>query len=244
MGDLSWLIGVGLNLVGSIMINAGTNIMKLGHNRRAALLARDGTSTVSIINPSQTQPRPSAQQSNPVETSSHHSEIELHELPANDQTSNGSKPTTNDKDVKLSHHSSTPASVHEVDDVVESDQDDAIIEDEILDEKLSTTQPDEKKSSKKKKDAVPPVWKTPTWIIGLVMFIVGNCLNFASFAFAAQSLLASLGAIQFVSNVIFARFVLGERITWRILLATGLIVVCFFFKYSCYYFGFFLLGYR
>ncbi|KAI8469173.1 MAG: magnesium transporter [Monoraphidium minutum] len=33
----SWLIGVGVNLVGSILINLGTNVMKLGHNKRAAL---------------------------------------------------------------------------------------------------------------------------------------------------------------------------------------------------------------
>ncbi|KIY99135.1 hypothetical protein MNEG_8826 [Monoraphidium neglectum] len=32
-----WLIGVGVNLVGSILINLGTNVMKLGHNKRAAL---------------------------------------------------------------------------------------------------------------------------------------------------------------------------------------------------------------
>ena len=46
-----------------------------------------------------------------------------------------------------------------------------------------------------------------------------------SFGFAAQSLLAALGSVQFVSNVVFARFVLGERVTWRVLGATALIVV-------------------
>jgi len=31
--------------------------------------------------------------------------------------------------------------------------------------------------------------------------------SFASFAFAAQSLLSALGVVQFISNIIFGRFV-------------------------------------
>ena len=62
------------------------------------------------------------------------------------------------------------------------------------------------------------------WQAGISLFAVGNVLNFVSFGFAAQSLLAALGSVQFVSNVVFARFVLGERVTWRVLGATALIV--------------------
>ena len=62
------------------------------------------------------------------------------------------------------------------------------------------------------------------WQAGISLFAVGNILNFVSFGFAAQSLLAALGSVQFVSNVVFARFVLGERVTWRVLGATALIV--------------------
>lgn len=78
------------------------------------------------------------------------------------------------------------------------------------------------------------------WQCGVGLFAIGNVLNFVSFGmllamrlqqqyqgfqvcvrtesrslragFAAQSLLAALGSIQFVSNVIFAWFVLHERV--------------------------------
>ncbi|XP_062223217.1 probable magnesium transporter NIPA8 isoform X3 [Phragmites australis] len=52
-----------------------------------------------------------------------------------------------------------------------------------------------------------------TWRIGILFFAIGNCLNFMSFAYAAQSLLAALGSIQFVSNIAFAYFVLNKTIS-------------------------------
>ncbi|GFR43906.1 hypothetical protein Agub_g5040, partial [Astrephomene gubernaculifera] len=73
-------------------------------------------------------------------------------------------------------------------------------------------------------DQKPPVRKFKEWVIGMSFFSVGNILNFVSFGFAAQSLLAALGSIQFVSNVIFASFVLHERINRMILIATTCIV--------------------
>jgi magnesium transporter len=63
------------------------------------------------------------------------------------------------------------------------------------------------------------------WIIGFVCFAVGNVLNFVAFSFAAQSLLAALGSVQFVSNVLFASSLLGERITPRTLIGTGVVVL-------------------
>ena len=62
------------------------------------------------------------------------------------------------------------------------------------------------------------------WQAGIALFAGGNVFNFVSFGFAAQSLLAALGSVQFVSNVVFARLVLKEAITWRVLCATALIV--------------------
>lgn len=69
------------------------------------------------------------------------------------------------------------------------------------------------------------------WQAGIALFAGGNVFNFVSFGFAAQSLLAALGSVQFVSNVVFARLVLKEAVTWRVLGATALIVAgegCFF----------------
>jgi len=110
----TWLIGALINLVGSIMINLGTNVMKLGHNKRAAMESRIG------------------------------------------------------KEISI----------------------------RIFRE----------------------------WQIGVVFFVFGNLANFISFGYAAQSLLAALGSVQFVSNVAFASLVLREKVTLNILWATVCIV--------------------
>ncbi|KAI9081321.1 hypothetical protein K1719_036742 [Acacia pycnantha] len=52
-----------------------------------------------------------------------------------------------------------------------------------------------------------------------------NCLNFISFGYAAQSLLAALGSVQFVSNIAFAYFVLNKMVTVKVLVATAFIVL-------------------
>ena len=39
-------------------------------------------------------------------------------------------------------------------------------------------------------------------------------MNFASFGFAPQMLLASLESVQFVTNVFFGRYFMGRTITW------------------------------
>lgn len=78
------------------------------------------------------------------------------------------------------------------------------------------------------------------WQLGVLFFAVGNIMNFVSLGmrhltwqlmglqaetyrhvgmltmpctgFAAQSILAALGSVQFVSNVVFAWFVLQEKV--------------------------------
>ena len=64
-------------------------------------------------------------------------------------------------------------------------------------------------------------WRT----LGVIAFVAGNIINFGSFAFGSQAVVASLDSIQFVSNVAFAKFIHKEVITWRILLATASIVI-------------------
>ena len=61
--------------------------------------------------------------------------------------------------------------------------------------------------------------------IGTITFVIGNLATFASFGFAAQSLLASLESIQFVSNIFFVRYVHKEVVTWRMVIATASIVI-------------------
>ncbi|KAF5735871.1 hypothetical protein HS088_TW15G01387 [Tripterygium wilfordii] len=120
MGD--WIIGAFINLFGSIAINFGTNLLKLGHNER-----------------------------------------ERHSMLGSNET-NGKLP-------------------------------------------------------------LKPIIYFQTWRVGIVFFFLGNCLNFISFGYAAQSLLAALGSIQFVSNIAFAYFVLNKMVTVKVLVATAFIVL-------------------
>ncbi|XP_022935247.1 probable magnesium transporter NIPA8 isoform X2 [Cucurbita moschata] len=75
------------------------------------------------------------------------------------------------------------------------------------------------------KSPMKPIIYFQTWRIGLTFFIIGNCLNFISFGYAAQSLLAALGSVQFVSNIAFAYFVLHEMVTVKVMVATAFIVL-------------------
>lgn len=72
-----------------------------------------------------------------------------------------------------------------------------------------------------KDDNVAKTWR----LIGITTIVLGNLFTFASFGFAAQSLLASLESVQFVSNVVFVRYVHKETVTLRMVLATLSIVV-------------------
>ncbi|XP_020554874.1 probable magnesium transporter NIPA8 isoform X3 [Sesamum indicum] len=75
------------------------------------------------------------------------------------------------------------------------------------------------------KALMKPIIYFQTWRIGIIFFILGNCLNFISFGYAAQSLLAALGSVQFVSNIAFAYFVLNKTVTVKVLVATAFIVL-------------------
>ncbi|KAJ1968830.1 hypothetical protein IWQ62_001005, partial [Dispira parvispora] len=64
----------------------------------------------------------------------------------------------------------------------------------------------------------------PVWLIGLVVFIVGNVMNFVALQFAPQSLVAPLGAVALVTNVIIAPILNKERITaWDF---GGIFLIC------------------
>eukprot|EP00002_Diphylleia_rotans_P000145 TRINITY_DN10083_c0_g1_i1.p1 TRINITY_DN10083_c0_g1~~TRINITY_DN10083_c0_g1_i1.p1 ORF type:complete len:510 (+),score=128.79 TRINITY_DN10083_c0_g1_i1:55-1584(+) len=63
------------------------------------------------------------------------------------------------------------------------------------------------------------------WWAGMGTFAAGNIANFSSFSFAAQSLLAALGSVQFVTNLILATIFLGEKVTTRIIIGTVAIVI-------------------
>ncbi|PIA17765.1 hypothetical protein COEREDRAFT_86024 [Coemansia reversa NRRL 1564] len=53
----------------------------------------------------------------------------------------------------------------------------------------------------------------PIWILGLSLFVLGNVINFVALQFAPQSLVAPLGAVSLVTNVIIAPLLNKERIS-------------------------------
>ncbi|KAI8867989.1 hypothetical protein GQ42DRAFT_164444 [Ramicandelaber brevisporus] len=55
--------------------------------------------------------------------------------------------------------------------------------------------------------------KNWTWLVGFVIFILGNIANFTALQFAPQSLVAPLGAVSLVTNVIVAPWLNKERLT-------------------------------
>ncbi|KAL9994234.1 putative magnesium transporter NIPA [Helianthus debilis subsp. tardiflorus] len=75
------------------------------------------------------------------------------------------------------------------------------------------------------KTILKPIISFQSWRIGILFFAFGNALNFISFGYAAQSLLAALGSVQFVSNIVFAYFVLNKTVTVKVIVATTFIVV-------------------
>ncbi|KAJ2364863.1 hypothetical protein IW150_006370 [Coemansia sp. RSA 2607] len=56
-------------------------------------------------------------------------------------------------------------------------------------------------------------FSSPTWAVGLVIFILGNVVNFVALQFAPQSLVAPLGAVSLVTNVIVAPLLNKEKIS-------------------------------
>lgn len=54
-------------------------------------------------------------------------------------------------------------------------------------------------------------WKQPKWVMGFVLMIIGNIIDFLAFGLAPQSLLAPLAALSLVWNLFVSNTVLGEE---------------------------------
>ena len=67
--------------------------------------------------------------------------------------------------------------------------------------------------------------KKKMFIGGTVLFASASIVNFVAFAFAPAAVLAPLEAIQFVSNLIFNRFVCKREITRRMVIGSCLIIL-------------------
>lgn len=63
------------------------------------------------------------------------------------------------------------------------------------------------------------------WYYGAAWYTIGSAMVLVSFALAAQTLIAALGGIQFVSNIIFAKIIHHEPINTTVVAATVLLIV-------------------
>lgn len=66
--------------------------------------------------------------------------------------------------------------------------------------------------------------KNPIWILGFIVFMIGNILNVVALQFAPQSLVAPLGSISLVVNVICAPLLNHEVIGWTDIVGVIMIV--------------------
>lgn len=64
----------------------------------------------------------------------------------------------------------------------------------------------------------------PLWLLGFLVFAVGNAGDAVGLAFTPQSVITPLGSFSVISNLFFARLLLGERIGLATLAAVALIV--------------------
>jgi len=67
--------------------------------------------------------------------------------------------------------------------------------------------------------------KRALWRVGLGLVIFGSIADLAALSFGPQSLIAPLGSLTLVSNIIFAPLLLHEYVTTKALIATGGIVI-------------------
>ncbi|KAJ3104583.1 hypothetical protein HDU97_009095 [Phlyctochytrium planicorne] len=91
-------------------------------------------------------------------------------------------------------------------------------------EDISIPSADEDKAEFSKKLNFGSLLKNPIWLLGFLVFVVGNLLNFGALQFAPQSLVATLGSVSLVVNVILAPIINREKFTWRDVMGVVLIV--------------------
>lgn len=73
--------------------------------------------------------------------------------------------------------------------------------------------------------ARPRLTSMPQWLLGFGLFALGTAMSFGAFKFAAQSLLSGLASVQFLSQVVFSKYVLHERIERLAYVGVALITV-------------------
>lgn len=66
-----------------------------------------------------------------------------------------------------------------------------------------------------------PFYVQRMWVIGFLLYVVGQCGNLIAMAFAPQTMLSCLGTVSLIFNTIFAWGILGEAIVMAEFVAMG-----------------------
>lgn len=233
---MGWVTGATMNICGSIMINCGTNIMKLGHSRfqkRRRRYENAKAAKLQLNRSSNLRARVNNNNNNNNNASSSNistGDVNIQNMPSISSTSSSIDNPPNHILTRVSS-----ATGHDVGDPSSA---------------LATPS----QSNRERRcvcslcqgsltcSLCPPtcVYEakllSKTWVIGMLLFSLGSFLNFLSFSYAAQSLLASLGSVQFVTNVFFAHAIIKEPIRKRTIIGTIILVVgvCLVVAYSCH----------
>ncbi len=183
-----WIIGVLINCTGSVAINLGVVLMKLSHKPHRSkeicseyeLLPLDGPVT------SETGLRDRRTPDKQRRHTYHRSRESPDEIPVGD--GGGGDRRKPDKQ----HHHTHRHSRESLDEITVGDGD----------------------SVSKSFSSMNNVWSEMLsgnkkyWYLGGGFFLLGTVINFFSMGYAPQSLLSSLGSVQFVSNCVFAKLIL------------------------------------
>ena len=213
-----WVIGCIINLCGSVIINIGTNLIKYHHTQQQPQHKDPHTPFFS----SQFSP---ATPSPPTRSLIHggsrlhpprHKQKHKHHIHSHQPHSPSTPPSPHSPIISLS----SPPSPLSPPNLTAPSQ--------PLVLQPSPTVPSSSSSSPASSTSTvpyPPKTASVYWYVGFTLFFVGNVSNFVSMGFTAQSLLAGLGSIQFITNVLCSSIILKHPVTTRVLYATFAIVV-------------------
>ena len=69
-----------------------------------------------------------------------------------------------------------------------------------------------------------PSFFQPLWVLGLTLFLIGQAGGMVAMGFSSQSVVATLGSFSLVTNAIFAPLILGEQLTWMLVVSIVVIM--------------------
>lgn len=74
-------------------------------------------------------------------------------------------------------------------------------------------------------DPPRPIYRIRNWQTGAQLYLVGNIMQFLSYAFAAQSLLLALSSVQFATHLLFAWVVEGIAVPFRSIMGSAIVIL-------------------